>query len=170
MSGDEHELLLELRAIEEIKALKYKYLRCLDTKDWEGIAEVFTPDATAAYSGGAYSATGRDEIVGFLVRNMGSETFHSSHRCTHPEITVDGETASGTWALDDTVIDATLGILIQGAAFYSDTYVRVGDRWLISSTGYRRSFEYLVPLADLPNLTLTASWWATGGSSTLPAG
>ena len=160
----------ELCEIEDIKALKYAYLRCLDTKDWEGIAELFTPDATAAYSGGAYSAEGRDEIVGFLERNMGSETFHSSHRCTHPEIDVEGDVAAGTWALDDTVIDATLGVLIQGAAFYTDEYRRVGGRWLIHRTGYRRSFEYLVPLSDLPNLTLTASWWATGGASTLPAG
>ena len=156
--------------LEEIKRLKYKYLRCLDTKDWHGIAEVFTADATAAYSGGAYTAEGRDAIVDFLVRNMGSETFHSSHRCTHPEIDVSGDTAEGTWALDDTVIDTSLGILIQGAAFYEDTYVRSDGRWLIRTTGYRRSFEYLVPLSDLPNLSLTASWWGTGGASTLPAG
>ncbi len=87
------ELLVE---VEQIKALKYAYLRCLDTKDWEGIAEVFTADATAAYSGGAYCAEGRDAIVDFLVRNMGSETFHSSHRCTHPEINVTDDTATGT--------------------------------------------------------------------------
>jgi len=161
------ELLVE---VEQIKALKYAYLRCLDTKDWEGIAEVFTADATAAYSGGAYCAEGRDAIVDFLVRNMGSETFHSSHRCTHPEIKVTDDTATGTWALDDTVIDTTLGILIQGAAFYEDSYVKEGGRWLISTTGYRRSFEYLTPLSDLPNLTLTASWWGTEGRSTLPAG
>lgn len=160
----------ELKAIEEIKALKYAYLRCLDTKDWDGIAEVFTPEAVAAYSGGAYSAEGRDQIVAFLVRNMGSETFHSSHRCTHPEIRLEGDRATGTWALDDTVIDETLGILIQGAAFYEDTYLRRDGRWLIHRTGYKRSFEYLVPLSDLPNLSLTASWWGTGGSSTLPAG
>ncbi len=53
---------------------------------------------------------------------------------------------------------------------YTDEYRRVDGRWLIHRTGYRRSFEYLVPLSDLPSLTLTARWWGTGGSSTLPAG
>ncbi len=159
----------ELCDIEEIKAVKYAYMRCLDTKDWEGIAEVFTADAEAAYSGGAYSAVGRVAIVDFLERNMGSETFHSSHRVSHPEIQVDGDTATGTWALADTVIDVELGILIQGAAFYQDTYVRQEGRWLISVTGYRRTFEYLVPTADMENLALTASWWGTDGASTLPA-
>lgn len=160
----------ELCDIEAIKAVKYAYLRCLDTKDWAGIREVFTPDATAAYSGGAYRADGRDEIVAFLERNMGSESFHSSHRVSHPEIRVDGATATGTWALADTVLDVELGVLIQGAAFYEDTYVRTEDGWRISATGYRRSFEYLLPTSDLPNLSLTASWWGTDGRSTLPAG
>ena len=41
-------------------------------------------------------------------------------------------------------------MLIQGAAFYEDTYVRTADGWRISATGYRRSFEYLVPTSDLP--------------------
>lgn len=156
--------------IEAVKAVKYAYLRCLDTKDWDRIREVFAEDAVAAYSGGAYSATGREEIVGFLERNMGSETFHSSHRVSHPEITLAGDTARGTWALHDTVLDSGLGILIMGAAFYEDTYRRESGRWLIASTGYRRSFEFLVPTSDLPGFTLTASWWGTDGRSTLPAG
>ena len=156
--------------IEEIRALKYAYLRCLDQKDWDGISVLFTEDAVAAYSGGAYSAQGRDAIVDFLSRNMGSPTFHSSHRCSHPEISLDGDTATGTWALDDTVVDAELGILIMGAAFYEDSYVRQDGRWLIAATGYRRSFEFLVPLADMPGFALTASWWSTDGRSTLPAG
>ena len=156
--------------MEAIKALKYTYLRCLDTKDWNGIRDVFTPDAVAAYSGGAYSAQGREEIVAFLERTMCSESFHSSHRVTHPEITLDGDSATAVWALNDTVIDMDLGILIMGAAFYEDAYVRTEDGWKISSTGYRRTFEFLLPTSDVPKLSLTASWWGTDGRSTLPAG
>jgi len=33
------------RAIEEIKQLKARYFRCMDTKDWAGYLNVFTPDA-----------------------------------------------------------------------------------------------------------------------------
>jgi len=160
----------QLCDIEGVKAAKYAYLRCLDTKNWDEIRTLFTEDATAAYSGGAYSATGREEIVGFLERNMGSPSFHSSHRVSHPEVVLDGDRASATWALHDTVVDAEMGILIMGAAFYEDTYVRDGDRWLIATTGYRRSFEFLVPTSDMPGFALTASWWGTDGRSTLPAG
>ena len=40
--------LERLVAIEEIKQLKARYFRCMDTKDWEGFAEVFAPDAVEA--------------------------------------------------------------------------------------------------------------------------
>ena len=35
----------------------------------------------------------------------------------------------------------------------------------IRSTGYKRTFEELQPRSD--DITLTASWWATGGRSSL---
>ena len=34
-----------LEAIEEIKQLKARYFRCMDTKDWHGFTTVFAPDA-----------------------------------------------------------------------------------------------------------------------------
>src|SRR5439155_328972 len=36
----------ELHAIEQIKKLKARYFRCMDTKDWDGFENVFAPDAT----------------------------------------------------------------------------------------------------------------------------
>lgn len=32
-----------------IKAVKYRYLRALDTKDWVTFADTLTPDATGTY-------------------------------------------------------------------------------------------------------------------------
>ena len=158
----------DLIQIERIKRVKYAYLRCLDQKDWDGLAEVFTEDATASYSGGNYTYSGRDEIVGFISRNMGREAFHSSHRVPPPEIDVDGDTAPATWALEDTVLDTDWNFLLFGAAFYVDTYRKVDGRWLIAHTGYRRSFEAMVPTSSVEGFQLTASWWATDGRSTLP--
>jgi len=34
----------KLLAIEEIKNLKARYFRCVDTKDWHGFKAVFAPD------------------------------------------------------------------------------------------------------------------------------
>jgi hypothetical protein len=161
----------DLVEIEAIKRVKYRYARCLDQKLWDEIGECFTADAQAAYSGGAYSFDGRDAIVEFLRRSMGAETFHSSHRMHHPEIDLTGPTsATGVWALEDTVIETQWQITIRGAAFYTDDYVKEGGQWRIKRTGYRRSFEELQPRAEVAGLRLTASWWATDGRSELPAG
>ena len=40
---------MDLATLEEIRQVKYRYLRCVDQKLWDEIADVFTPDATADY-------------------------------------------------------------------------------------------------------------------------
>jgi hypothetical protein len=161
----------DLVEIELIKRLKYTYLRRLDQKRWEELGQCFLPEATAAYSGGKYSFDGREAIVGFVERSMGREDFLSAHRCHHPEIDLGGDgTATGAWALDDFVIIGEHDLIVHGAAFYEDRYRRVDDRWYIEHTGYRRSFEQIVPRASIEGLALTASWWGTDGQSQLPAG
>ena len=152
--------------IEAIKQLKYKYMRCLDQKRWDEMAEVFTEDATAAYSGGKYSYQGRDAILEFLSSSMGADTFHSSHQVHQPEIQLTSEsTATGTWALQDVVIDLKWEITIRGAAFYEDEYAKQDGVWRIQHTGYRRLYEEMESRKDKPELKLTASWWQSGGSS-----
>jgi hypothetical protein len=157
--------------IEEIKRLKYKYLRCLDQKLWDEMGECFVADATAAYSGGKYSYDGRDAILEFLVKSMGEDTFLSSHRVHHPEIDLVGPTrARGVWALEDVVIDTKWQITIRGAAFYTDDYVKEDGVWRIQHTGYKRTYEEIQPRKDVAGLKLTASWWGTDGKSELAAG
>jgi len=159
--------LAQLSDLEAIKRLKYKYMRCLDQKRWDEMAECFTDDAVASYSGGKYHREGRDAIIEWLRDSMGQETFLSSHRLHHPEIELTGpDTATGVWAMEDTVIESDWRIKIEGAGFYEDEYVKVGDTWLLRRTGYRRTFEALGPFEQA---RLTASWWATGGQSTIEA-
>ena len=122
----------DLVEIELIKRLKYKYARCLDQKLWDEIAECFTADAVAAYSGGGYTFEGRDAIVDFLRRSMGAETFHSSHKMHHPEIDLTGpDTARGVWALDDVVVMTDFELTIRGCSFYEDEYVKRAGEWRI---------------------------------------
>lgn len=157
---------MDLEAIEAIKRVKYKYMRCLDQKRWDEIRECFTDDATAAYSGGKYAYEGRDAILEFLSSSMGADSFHSSHQVHHPEIRLTSETAAtGTWALQDVVIDLKWEITIRGAAFYEDAYLKRDGVWRIRHTGYRRLYEEMESRKDRPDLKLTASWWQSGGAS-----
>lgn len=155
----------ERRAIEE---LKYRYLRAVDTKDWELLARVLTEDVEASYAGGAFAASGRDAVVAFLRTRMSPDSMHTSHRCTHPELAADGpDRAVGTWALNDVVIDDEQRFILTGTGFYADVYVRDADGWRIAETRYDRGYELVQPWPQ--GAALTGSMWRTGGRSTLQA-
>ncbi len=162
--------IAEFLEIEEIKRLKYKYMRCVDKKLWKEMEEVFIPEATVAYSAGTYSYEGRDAIIEWLKQGMERDGFHSTHSVHHPEIElIDANRAVGTWKLEDIVVDVEYGITISGAAFYEDRYVKRDGRWLIEHTGYERVFEQIQSHKEMPGLKLTASMWTTGGASELKA-
>lgn len=151
------EQLVETWAIEQ---LKHRYLRCLDLKDWSGLADTLHPEARSAYADGAYSFAGRDAIVEFLRSVLGTPRRVTVHRCHHPEITfVSPSRAQGTWALDDWVYDLDAAQALSGAAFYEDEYVKENGRWWILSTGYRRVFEQTWSQRDLPSLVWRLPGW-----------
>ena len=77
--------MVDLQEIEAIKRLKYKYLRCLDLKQWAEMETCFTTDATAAYGDGKYSFAGRDPIMQFLRQALGGRAIISAHRVQQPE-------------------------------------------------------------------------------------
>ncbi len=160
----------ELLEIEEIKQLKYAYMRCVDRKLWDEMATLFVPEATCSYSAGHYSHEGRDAIVAWLRKGMDRPGFHSTHSVHQPEIRLIGpDTATGVWKLEDYVLDSDHDIVISGAAFYEDRYVKRSARWLILHTGYKRVFEQIESRKDRPSLKLTASMWQTGGASRIKA-
>src|SRR3984893_12432337 len=83
----------DLATIEEIRQVKYRYLRCVDLKLWDEMAGVVTPDATVDYGtpalGQPIRLTGRDEIVAFLRDKLGPDII-TVHVASHPEIEIDG--------------------------------------------------------------------------------
>jgi hypothetical protein len=155
---------MDLAALEEIRRLKYRYLRCVDLKLWDEIGEVFTADATVDYGtralGEPIQLRGREEIVAFLRKSLGPGII-TVHFASQPEIDLDGAAASGTWSFEDTVIATEYRVVIKGAAFYEDRYARGEDgRWRISHTGYVRTYEVMMSLDDVPSLKFTANRWA----------
>ena len=140
--------------VEQVRQLKYRYLRTLDTKDWDAFEDCFLPDATADYAGLAFAD--REALVDYMRTNLGPEivTMHHVH---HPEIAVDGDTATARWYLHDQVISAVLEFRLEGAAFYEDTYRRTPEGWKVAHTGYERTWEATYPLAGR-GLTLRTRW------------
>lgn len=149
----------DLVTFRELEELKYRYTRALDHKDWELFRSCFIDEATASY-GERLEFSNADEIVAYMRSNLGTNmiTLHQLH---HPELQVDGDTATGTWSLMDRVIMTDYRILLDGASTYQDRYVRGADGvWRIAHTGYERIYEQMVSMDDVPSFNLTANKFA----------
>ena len=137
--------------LEAIKRIKYRYLRALDTKDWDDYADTMTEDVVGDYGsslGEEHHFTERASLVEYMRTSLPANVV-TEHRVTHPEITIDGDEASGIWYLQDKVIVAEFDFLLMGAAFYHDQYRRTPDGWKISSTGYQRTYDATLSLKAL---------------------
>ena len=134
--------MLDLESIELIKQLKARYFRFLDTRNIEGLQTVFTSDATASFVGGDYDfqLDGWEQLEAFYKKSFTGQNFgmHNGH---HPEICVDGDTATGIWYLQDIFVSLEHDITITGSALYEDEYRREGGEWRIARTGYQRLWE-----------------------------
>ena len=124
-----------LVAIEEIKQLKARYFRLMDTRSWSEMAWVFTRDAHLDTDG--FTADGRDGIIAFLERVLhDARTVHHGHM---PEITITSPTtARGIWAMFDYVEfvasepdGARTGLF--GYGHYEEDYVVEDDAWRIAN-------------------------------------
>ncbi|CAM4373292.1 Bile acid 7-alpha dehydratase [Mycobacterium basiliense] len=137
--------------IAAIKRVKYRYLRALDTKHWDDFADTLTEDVVGDYGasvGAELHFTNRTDLVDYMRSALGPAII-TEHRVTHPEIAVSGDTATGSWYLQDRVIVAEADFMLIGAAFYRDQYRRTPDGWRISATGYDRTYEATMSLANL---------------------
>ena len=135
--------MLAMGDLEDIKRVKYRYLRALDTKHWDEYADTMTEDVVGDYGsslGEEHHFTDRDSLVEYMRTSMPANIV-TEHRVTHPEITVDGDEATGIWYLQDRVIVAEFDFMLIGAAFYHDQYRRTADGWKISATGYKRTYD-----------------------------
>ncbi|HEY9313673.1 nuclear transport factor 2 family protein [Williamsia sp.] len=135
--------------IEAIKQVKYRYLRALDTKAWDDFENTLTTDVTGEY-GENLSFADRTALVDFMRSTVGPAVI-TEHRADHPEITVNGDEATGEWYLQDRVIVTEFRFMLFGAAFYSDRYRRTADGWKICATGYKRTYEATLSLDDIPS-------------------
>ncbi len=126
-----------LEAYVAISQVKARYCRTLDTKDWDGYADVFTEDVELdTRPAGGTLTRGREALVRIVRGSV--DTAVTSHHVHSPEITLDGDTAQVIWAMQDRVIWgkdrwARLGNAGHtGYGHYHERYVRQDGRWRIA--------------------------------------
>ena len=126
-----------LTAIEEIRRLKARYFRCLDTKDWDGFRDVFASDAEMdmrAEAGDRGLVHGSQAIADFVRAVVGDvQTVHHGHmgeiELTSPT------TATGIWAMEDLLRWPAGGPYgsMHGWGHYHETYAKQADAWRIQT-------------------------------------
>ena len=115
--------------LEDIKRVKYRYLRALDTKHWADYADTMTDDVVGDYGsslGEEHHFTDRNSLVEYMRTSL-PDSVVTEHRVTHPEI----------------------NFMLIGAAFYHDEYRKTPDGWKISVTGYKRTYDATLSLKAL---------------------
>lgn len=127
----------DLDEIEQLKQLKARYFRTMDTKDWAGMRAVFADDVVMdTTASGGNLTVGADEFMAFLEPTLrDAVTIHHGHM---PEIEViSPSTARGVWALQDTIVWPD-GTRMQGYGHYHETYEKSGGRWQIKTSTLTR--------------------------------
>jgi hypothetical protein len=148
-----------LLAIEEIKQLKARYFRLMDTKNWDALRSVFCDDAVfdarASLSLDGRGETGRAAesndwiyrggtvIIDFIRGAVGtSRTVHHGH-CHEVEIQSTDQ-ASGVIAMEDQIWDESgVTMTLHGCGHYHETYRRVDGHWRIHTSRITRLYVSL---------------------------
>ncbi len=119
----------QLPAIRAIKALKARYFRCIDTRDWQGMRRVYARDAVMHDEESQAHWTGRDAIVAGLEHWLSQAvTVHHGHM---PEIEITGPgEARGVWSMFDFVDHPDFRL--EGHGHYHERYVIEDGEWRIA--------------------------------------
>lgn len=148
------ERITRLEDIESIRCLQARYQRCLDTRDFDGIADCFTDDVTSSYGNGSMSYDGKEAVMDFLIGVMKLD-MPSTHLIHGGEIErPSGTEATARWYLEDHLLHEKYLMKLHGAAIYDVAYVKKDGKWFIRSIGYRRCYEYFEIRGLLNLLTL----------------
>ncbi|MET7992215.1 nuclear transport factor 2 family protein [Amycolatopsis sp. NPDC005232] len=123
-----------LEAFEELKRLKARYFRYVDTHDWTGLRALFTDDCEFG-GDNLREVTGPDDFVNRVQAWILPGT--SVHRGADPVLTIRSRgTASGVWPMYDRVeIERPGGSRgWEGYGYYHETYRRgADDMWRIAA-------------------------------------
>jgi hypothetical protein len=135
--------LERLIAVEEIGKMRARYLRLLDTRNWDDLIKLYAPDATLSFQTEAPGIVNRGhaEIRKAITMHLVDVvTAHSAHML---ELEFLSDTrAKGSWTLEDWLWfgpkSAAPGRHVHAFGHLNDEYVKSGSAWLIQSADITR--------------------------------
>lgn len=127
----------KLIEIEAIRTLMAKRVRCIDEKDWNGLASVYSDDCKS-YSFGDAAGTGEPTIGGRAIADATAKVLtdlKTVHQVHFPEIEFQSDTrATGIWPLNDVLASERDGkrTWMRAYGHYRQSYEKFAQGWLIT--------------------------------------
>lgn len=133
----------------EIQDLMVRYSHAVDTRQWNLLDEVFTPDAYIDYSamgGSAGDLLSTKEFLAAMLPNF----LAFQHLISNSSISVDGDTATGRTLCHNPMLVADAegkqSLMLCGL-WYLDTFVRVDGQWRIRRREEEKGYMFVAPSA-----------------------
>lgn len=124
--------------LEELRRLKARYWRYVDTKQWDAFGALFTEEATFDDPAASFHCRGRAEIQSRISAGFsGVVTVHHGHQY-ELEIDESGVRATGIWAMADLLVFPSGSTyptasnppsVVRGYGHYIERYERVAGEW-----------------------------------------
>lgn len=133
--------IAKIEAIEEIKALKARYLRACDNKSPDEVKETLYPHEALIHYEGFPAFYNREDFVQ-VFDEMGCQPHvHDYHHASNADIElIDERRATGKWSLTFKNINMDARTITQMSVEYEDEYLNEEGRWWISkTTTYRKT-------------------------------
>jgi phosphoenolpyruvate synthase/pyruvate phosphate dikinase len=138
-SMDPEELEKRVRALEdleEIKKLHQKYINLMDNLRYKEVLDLFTEDASVEVRNSGV-LRGKEGLTDIYINKLGRRTARSEgHFVIEPDITIKGDTASGTW-LVYMLFSKPAVEWVQGRN--DAEYVKIDGTWKIKSMKFTRT-------------------------------
>jgi hypothetical protein len=134
--------LARLEAVDEIRNLKARYFRLMDTKQWDELATLFAPDLQVLSPTGDVWLSGGQAFADSLRTSL--ERAVSCHQGFTAEIEIiDAGAARGIWAMQDVIAwedrhPREGWKSIVGRGHYHETYRKIDGAWRIATLTLRR--------------------------------
>lgn len=162
-----------LAALEEIRSLKARYCRYIDTKQWKRLRSLFAPGAAFEGFSSASDGADADDFVHGVSGRLRDAV--SVHHCHMPEIVLlDGDRARGVWAMQDHLewphpikfgeAQEVHGFISFG--HYEEEYCRIAGTWKFQFVRLTRlRLDWLPPgsIRDASHLRKCSEDWLSIG-------
>ena len=142
--------MLELQEISdrlELMDLMVRYSHAIDTRSWDELDQVFTPDATIDYTAFGGPRGTLEETKLYLASTL-SQFPAFQHLLANPELRIDGDRATGrTMCFNPMGVERPEGESGDPRVFfcglwYLDTFRRTADGWRIASRSEEKSWTH----------------------------